>query len=120
MSLRQRLQSAAPPETIITVLGERFSVRGLSRSRRSDVFAACRDADGKSDFKRLEGVMLSACVRDPSDGSEIYSEDEWQQWDQLPAGITGPLVAEIMRLNGMDEDDVGREVKNFGTTGNSA
>ena len=118
MSLRERLLKKIPPETVLTISGEKFLVKGLSRSRRADVLASHRKNDGKIDGPKLEGVLMSLCVCDPDSGCAIFNEDEWQSWDSLPAAITGPLVAEIMRTSGMDDDDVGREVKNSDTTGN--
>lgn len=119
MSLRDRLEKKKLPESIITVLDERFLVKGLKRSKRSEVFASCRKADGKMDNPKTEGVFMSLCVCDAETGEPVYTEAEWQKWDELPAGITGPLVAEIMRLNGMDDEDVGREVKNSDSTDKS-
>lgn len=119
MSLRERLAAKPLPETIITVAGERLVVKGLTRSKRSEIFASCRKADGKMDTRKIEGAMMSACVCDPDSGEKVFAESEWEQWDNVSAAITGPLVAEIMKLNGMDDDDVGREVKNSDTTASS-
>lgn len=115
-SLRERLRTIEKPESTLTIRGEKFLVVGLTRTHRAEVFAACRKADGKADTAKMEGVLLSSCVRDPESREELFSPDDWRSWDDLPAAITGPLVAEILSLNGMDNDDIGREVKNSGTT----
>lgn len=118
-SLRERLEAKSLERTVLTVRGERFCIAELSRSERSRLIASTRDKTGKSNNDKLEGVLLSACVLDDTEQT-IYSSDEWQKWDALGAGITGPLFAEVMRLNGLDNDDVGREVKNSDTTESSS
>ena len=120
MSLRERLQAKGLPESTITVSGEKFLIVGLSRSSRSSLFASCKKADGKSDVNKLESMLLSKCVLDPESREQVFGVDECSQWDGLPASITGPLMAEIMKLNGLDDDDVGREVKNSDTTASNA
>lgn len=115
MSLKERLAKKSAPESVLTILDERFLVVGLSRTERAELFEKCTLKDGKRDFKRLEGVALSTCVKDPDSRQSVYTVEEWQKWDNLPSAFTGPLVAEVMRLNGMDDADVGREVKNSGS-----
>lgn len=116
--LRERLQQAQRPETRLTILGETFVVVGLSRSERSRVFADHRKKDGSVDTQALEARLLCLCVHD-SEGCKVCDDDP-QWWDDLPAAYTGPLIAEIMRTNGMDDEDVGREAKNSSTTDVSA
>ena len=115
-SLRERLEAKKLEQIEVTIRGERFTVIELDRAERSRTFAECRDKTGKSNWQKLEGVMLSKCVRDSETGGEVYSVDEWSAWDKLGSGMTGPLFGEIMRLNGLDDQDVGREVKNSDTT----
>lgn len=105
-------------QAIITIHVERFAVVEIDRAERSRKFAECTSKSGDRDFAKLEGVLMSRCVRDPDTGDEVYSEDDWRKWDALGSGTTGPLMAEVMRLNGMDNQDIGREVKNFDTTTN--
>jgi len=116
MSLRERLEAKKLEQSEITIRGERFTVLELDRAERSRTFAECRDKSGKSNWAKLEGVMLSKCVREPETSAAVYGPDEWQAWDKLGSGMTGPLFGEIMRLNGLDDQDVGREVKNSDTT----
>jgi len=115
-NLRERLEKRSNPETVLTIDGERFLVVGLSRSERARQFAKCRDKSGKVNTERIEGEMLCLCVRDPDTREQVFTD--WSAWDNLPAQITGPLMAEIMQINGMDKDDVGREVKNSDATSN--
>lgn len=115
-SLRERLEAKPLQQSIITIQGERFSVVEIDRAERARKFADCTTPKGDRDFVKLEGVMLSRCVSDPEADESVYSEDEWKKWDTLGSSFTGPLMAEVMRLNGMDNQDVGREVKNSDTT----
>ena len=115
-SLRDRLESRGLEVSIVTIRGERFEVREVAKSTRADILARNRGKDGR--FKpSLDGELLSECVFDPDSGQPLYSVGECHKWDGLGSGFTGPLMAEVMRLNGLDDDDVGRERKNSSTTG---
>lgn len=109
-SLRDRLEARSPEESLLTIRGERFKITELPKGKRAEVIARHRDKDGKIS-PTLDGEMLSSCVFDPESGCAIYSVDESAKWDALGSGFTGPLMAEVMKLNGLDNDDVGREVK---------
>ena len=115
-SLRERLEAKPLQQIVVTVRGERFTVVEIDRAERSRISAACVDKHGKRDFEMLEGMLLSRCVRDPDTDTEVYSVEEWSKWNALGSGTTGPLMAEVMKLNGLDNEDVGREVKNSDTT----
>ena len=115
-SLRERLEAKPLEQTVLIIRGEKFAVNEIDRAERSRILASCTDKHGVRDYQKLEGVLLSRCVRDHVADAEIYSVDEWSKWDALGSGITGPLMAEVMRHNGLDSDDVGREVKNSETT----
>lgn len=117
-SLRERLEATPLQQTILTIRNERFTVSEIDRAERARIVADCNDKHGKRDFLKLEGVLLSRCVSDAINGDPIYSVDEWQMWDRLGSGLTGPLMSEVMRHNGLDNEDVGREVKNSDTTTN--
>lgn len=118
MGLRERLAKVGLPQTVLTVMGEKLLVKGLTRTRRAEVLASATNAKGKVDSQKVEGLLLSECVFDNDTGEPVYSAAEWQAWGELPAAITGPLFGEVMKLNGLDNDDVGREVKNSEPTGN--
>lgn len=124
MSLRERLKAKRVAEEQVEVDGERFLVIGMSRLARHDIYsrihAAAQKEGGKLDNYEVEGRLLSVAVRDAETGEPIFADDEWKEWDSVPATITGPLVAAVMRANGFDNEDVGREVKNSEATAGSA
>ena len=117
MSLRERLEKKKLRETVLTIDGDAFLVKELSKSQRADMLAACRDANGKADPNKIENAFLCVCVCDPDSGVAVFDVSEKDAWNAVGSGITGPLFAEVMKLNGMDNDDVGRAVKNSETTG---
>lgn len=117
-SLRERLEKRGREESIVTIRDERFKVIELPKSQRAEVLAANRDAKGKMS-KSLDATFLSLCVLDPESGEPVYSSEESAGWESLGSGFTGPLMAEVMRLNGMDDSDVGREVKKSETAESS-
>ena len=108
-SLRERLEARGPEHSFLTIRGERFKVMEIPRGERAEIIAAHCDSKGKV-LPTLDCALMSRCVRD-EDGGEIYSPSEVEKWDDLGSGFVGPLMGEVMRLNGLDTDDVGREVK---------
>lgn len=114
-NLRERLEKRALEESVVTIRGERFRVVELPKSQRAEVLARNRTKEGK--FKPgLDAEFLSLCVSEPGTNEPVYPVEESAKWDTLGSGFTGPLMAEVMKLNGMDDDDVGRERKNSEAT----
>lgn len=116
MSLRERLESRSFEETVLVIRGERFLVRELDRATISRLYADCYSKNGSLDKSRLECMLLCKSIFDPELMTPVYEADDWQKWDSIGRGFTGPLFSEVMRLSGLDNDDVGREVKNSDTT----
>lgn len=113
-SLRERLEKRGREETILTIRDERFLVVELPKGQRAEVLA--RNRDGKGRLKPgLDAEFLSLCVHDPESGQPLYTVEESAGWDKLGSGFTGPLIAEVMRLNGLDDEDVGRQKKKSAT-----
>jgi hypothetical protein len=118
MNLRDKVKAKKRPEVEITVDGDTYLVVGLPKSRRAEIYNSVPRV-GKSkeiDTDLMENVFLSECVLDPSTLKPVFSVDESSEWGSVPAQITGPLFSEVMRLNGLDNDDVGRKVKNSEAT----
>lgn len=114
-TLGQRLKAMAPPEMRVQVQGETFLLRGLKRSERSTVYADSQDKNGKTDFAKLEGLVLAKCVLDAQTKETVL--DDWKEWGDVPAAVTGPLIGALMKLNGFDNEDLGK-AKNLDTTTN--
>lgn len=109
-SLRERLEQRGQEKSVLTIRGERFKVIELPKGQRAEVIARNRNSKGGI-MPTLDAEMLSLCVLDPETDAPIYPVEESASWEQVGSGFTGPLMAEVMRLNGLDNDDVGREVK---------
>ena len=119
MKLGDKLKSIKPAQSVLTIDGNRYRVVGVSTSKKADLLAESRDSKGKFVAGKADGLFLSACVRDEDSGEPCFSEAEWMEWGSVPGSITGPLMAEAMRVCGVDNEDVGREVKNLDTTTSS-
>jgi hypothetical protein len=119
MRLGDKLKAIKPAESVLTIDGNRYRVVGLLASKKADLLAAARDKKGAFVPGKADGLFLSACVRDDDSGETFFTEDEWQEWGSVPGAITGPLMSECMKVCGVDNDDVGREVKNSDTTASS-
>jgi hypothetical protein len=119
MKLGEKLKALKPAESVITIDGNRYRVVGLLGSKKADLLSQSRDKKGSFIPGKADGLFLSACVRDEESGEQFFSEDEWAEWGSVPGSITGPLMAECMKVCGVDNDDVGREVKNSVTTAGS-
>lgn len=108
MSLRDKLLSAKPKEVLVTADGLDFLVVGLTKTERSTLFFDAKGQSKNIDPGKVENAFLTQCVLDPDSREQVMAGEEW---DALPASITGALFAEVMRLNGLDNEDVGRVVK---------
>jgi hypothetical protein len=120
MKLGDKLKAIKPSETVLTIGDNKFRICGVTTSKKADLLAAARDKKGDFIPGKADGLFLSACVRDEDSGEAFFTEDEWQEWGSVAGEVTGPLMAECMRLCGVDNQDVGREVKNSDTTTSSA
>jgi hypothetical protein len=112
--LGQRLKSMAVPTVDVTIGGERFLLKGMQRIARSQIFADAKTKSGEFDSRKAEGLLLSHCVRDPQTGEAVLPN--WEEWDEVPAMVTGPLINQLMKINGMDNDDLGKQEKNSEAT----
>ena len=107
MSLKDRVLQRKPLSEPVTIAGESFLIVGKTRRERGAIFARCRKKDGSVDGDRLEAMLLAECVHDPETGQPIFSVAEYRAWDDVDSGLTGPLLAEVMRVLGMDKQDIG-------------
>lgn len=107
MSLLERLKAKQIKTETVSLDGETVKVVGMSKSERGEVFAACRNRKGKLDNEKLEGLMLARCLRDPETGERIATDDQWKEFDSMPAHVTAPAVASVMRVCGLDQQDLG-------------
>lgn len=119
MRLGDQLKAIKLPETVLTIEGRRYRVKGLSTSKANDLLAESRDKKGSFIRGKADFLFLSACVSDDETGEAFFSEAEWAEWGDVPKGVTAPLMSECMRICKIDEQDVGREVKNLDTTTSS-
>jgi len=118
-SLRDELLSEPLRKSAVTIRGKSFVILEMDEGECGRLMASCRKANGKWIAEDMpDGKLLSRCVRD-SQENEVFGMDEWKEWRKLGRGWTGPLRREVLSLNGLDEDDVGREVKNSETTESS-
>jgi len=116
MSLREKLKAIKPTQVEVTVCGTKFLVIGLSKTKRAEVYASVSKAGKSIDADAMENAFLSECVLDPETSVPVFTREECSEWGVIPAQITGPLFSEVMRINGLDNDDVGRKVKNSDAT----
>ncbi len=97
--------AAAPKTETIVLDGDKYVVKGTRKTRRAELLEQSRGKNEKANYDKFENLLLEECVEDEA-GNFILSADEW---GQAPSHITGPLVSVIMRVNGMDKQDLGKE-----------
>lgn len=107
MSLMQKLQEKKVLVETVEIDGDKFEVRGLSKLARSKVFAEARSKSGKVNSDKLESLLLCACVLDAATGEAICEPAKWQEWESIPSHVTAPLVAAVMKVCGLDRQDLG-------------
>lgn len=112
MSLREKLKAAKPREKRLTLDGDEYLVRGLSRVRKNELVEKCQ-AKGKLNNTLLEATLLSECVYDPADGKLVM--DDPSDWD-VPSHIAGPLVKACIDVCGFDDSEASVLEKKSETT----
>lgn len=116
MGLLDRIQKIETPESVIAVSGIKYRIKGLSGLDAS-VLASRSERDSKkrkqSGLSRLtiDYYYLSECVSDAESGETLTPE----QWAIVPRQHTAPIVVEVMKLNGLDDQDVERDPKESST-----
>lgn len=106
MSLKDKVLARKPKTETVNVEGDDFLIVGKSRRDRGVLFAKARNKkDGQVDSDKLEGLLLAACVCDPETKEPLLGD--FRDWDGVDSAITGPLVAHIMRICGLDKQDFG-------------
>lgn len=120
MSLRDELLSEPLRKNLVTIRGRKFTVLEIDDAESARLMASCRKPNGKwIEDDMLDNKLLSRCIRDEHE-AEVFSMEEWKEWRKLGRGWTGPLRSEVLTINGLQNDDVGRELKNSDTTASSA
>lgn len=104
MTLSERLKLKQCKNESVTVDGDVYVVRGMSKRERGKLFAQARKKDGTINTDLLEAILLEYCVSD-----DTGSKATRMEWDVVPSHITGPLVAKIMEVCGLDKDDLEKD-----------
>ena len=111
MSLSEKLKKVTVPSEIVTVSGIRFRCIGKSLLDGAEITAkAAKKKVKKPGY--LDACWLAECVEDVDDGSKMTAEE----WISQPRKITGPLIAVISKLNGLDDEDLERDPKESDST----
>lgn len=118
MGLLDKIQKIAAPESVITVDGIRYKVRGISGLDASELHVASERENKRrkqSGQKRLslDYFYLAACVSEAESGETLQAA----QWAEVSRKHTSPIVVETMQLNGLDNEDIQRDPKDSGITG---
>lgn len=114
MSLAERLKKKAIKVERVTVDDDVYVVTGKSKLELGKIRANARRKDGSLNTDKLEAELLVCCVTDEGGSGASASE-----WENASAHITGPLVAAVISVCGMDKDDLKREdPKDSGSTEN--
>jgi hypothetical protein len=105
MSLREKLLAAQPKTETFVIDGDKYVVSGCRKTRRAELLEQSRGKNEKANYDKFENLLLEECVTDEG-VNFLLSADEW---GNAPSHISGPLVSVIMRVNGMDKQDLGKE-----------
>lgn len=112
MSLAEALRAKQCRSERIEVDGIAFLVNGKTKRERGALFARARDKNGNINSEKLESILLEACVCDANDRSTVPANE----WESVPSHITAPLIAEIMRVCGLDKEDLQKDPKDSDST----
>lgn len=117
MSLLDKIKKIEVPESVITVDGIKYRITGKSGLDASAIGAASEATNKKRKSAGLSRMSmdyfyLADCVSEHESGETLTPE----QWATVPRKHTAPIVVEVMRLNGLDDEDVQRDPKESSTT----
>lgn len=112
MSLSEKLKKIPCKSERVTIDDAVFVVTGKSLNDTAAIMAKARKANGTLNGDKLDRLLLEACVTDPDDGSTMPEKE----WGGISRHVTGPLMATIMSVCGMDKDDFQRDPKDSGLT----
>ena len=101
-SLAERLKKKRVKSQSVVIDGDTYQVSGLTKRTRGECFAKSRSkSTGLLDNERLESMLLAECVCDESGEKAPAS-----CWEEVPSHITGPLMSVVMRVCGLDREDL--------------
>lgn len=117
MGLLDKIQKLKQPESIVTIDAIRYKVIGLSGL---DASLIATDAERVNKKRKnanqgrlsLDYFYLAKCVSECETDETLTAE----QWAIVPRKHTAPLVVEVMKLNGLDNEDVERDPNESSTT----
>lgn len=117
MSLLDRIKKIETPESVVTVDGIKYRLTGKSGLDASGIATTAEVTNKKrkaAGQKRLglDYFYLAECCCDAESGETLTPEE----WAAAPRKHTSPLVVEVMRLNGLDDEDIERDPKESSTT----
>jgi hypothetical protein len=108
MVLDAKLAAKKCGKSYCVVDGDTWEIRDLERAECGKLQAKCRSkATGVSDMHRLEAELLVRCVYNPETSEPCSTHHS--DWEKVPRRISGPLIAAVMKANGYDEADLGKE-----------
>jgi hypothetical protein len=97
-SLSERLKAKQAKETTVTVDGDDYLIRSISRTDKANLIERCTNKKGVVDSSRFEAEYLAACVFDPESQQPV--EPDWSGWN-VPSYISDPLCEAVMVINGI-------------------
>lgn len=117
MGLLDKIQKIETPTSDVTVDEIKYHIVGKSGldganiATNAELVNKKRKASGQKKLS-LDYFYLAECVSEAGTGETLTPE----QWATIPRKHTSPLVVEVMRLNGLDDQDIERDPKESGTT----
>ena len=117
MGLLDKIQKIETPKSSVTVDEIKYVIigksglDGASIATNAESVNKKRKASGQKKLS-LDYFYLAECVSEAGTGETLTPE----QWATIPRKHTSPLVVEVMRLNGLDDQDIERDPKESDTT----
>lgn len=109
MSLAEKIKRKERRSEVVEVQGVKFRITGKGTLGKSEVFADIRKRK-----LNMDAAFLAAYVTEAETG-EAASYEDWCNSDE---DISGPLVAVVMSVAGLDKDDLKRDPNDSSTTEN--
>lgn len=101
-SLKDRLLASKPRELTVSIDGDDFLVRGVSRTEKNQMVERCTSKAGKLDGAKFEAAFLAACVLDPSTGEQVMPDPA--DWN-VPSHVSSTLLEAAMDVCGFSPSE---------------
>lgn len=113
MSLKNEIFAlTALKHEIIDIEGKKLLIQEMTGVERDKISGEAKDSKGEFDKEKFACNMVANCVRDPETKKRVFKPDEVIKLKKQGWRISQDIDEAVVRINGLDERDLGAAKKN--------